>query len=249
MGIINMDRMKDIYDMVTDKINEKKQKGEIKDSYDIVTDIIHEEIQKCNINLTKIYKDHIDNGNYDMINDNLLKDVAEGGYINDYGFEGVDEGYKPYYEYLKQDLDNRKNNIHEEYNNEQLLLEDNNYYPQYEYIPQQYNYSYDYNNYNSYNYYTPYSYEYDPYIDYYNNYNNGYNTYYNDNINTTVDLTNDTNTFNDSITNVLDMIKSYKDRVNIFKPKHIKKKIINYISNYRPMYNSITGKIEAVLIE
>ena len=217
------------------------------------------------------YKRYIDEGRLEYIDDYYLKSVAEGGYVHDHGFKGIDEGYKPYYEYLKKDLEERKkreeerkrnNDIQEEYNNEQLLLEDNNYnntnivqyeyiqpqynysydynnyYPQYEYIPQQYNYSYDYNNYN--NYYTPYSYEYDPYIDYYNN---GYN---NDTVNTTVDLTNN-NTFNDSITNVLDMIKSYKDTVNIFKP--IKKKIINYISNYRPKYNSITGKIEAVLIE
>ena len=202
--------------------------------------------QKINTSIARAYKWLIDKDYLEDIDDFELSHVAKGGYINDYGFEGVDEGYKPYYEYLKQDLEIRKNNIYEEYNNEQLLLEDNNYnntnIVQYEYIPQQYNYSYDYNNY-----YTPYSYEYDPYIDYYNN---GYNnTYYNDTVNTTVDLTN-TNTFNDSITNILDMIKSYNNKHNIFNSiNNTKKKIITYISNYRPMYNSITNKIEAVLIE
>ena len=170
--------------------------------------------------------------------DTEIKLMSMGGFLHDYGRLGTEEEEKPYYEHVKKKFGHN--------NNEQLLLEDNNYnntnIVQYEYIPQQYTYSYDYNNY-----YTPYSYEYDPYIDYYNDYNNGYNnTYYNDSINTTVDLTND-NTFNDSITNVLDMIKSYRDTVNIFKP--IKKKIINYISNYRPMYNKDKGIIEPVLIE
>ena len=203
--------------------------------------------QKINTSIARAYKWLIDKDYLEDIDDFELSHVAKGGYINDYGFEGVDEGYKPYYEYLKQDLEIRKNNIYEEYNNEQLLLEDNNYnntnIVQYEYIPQQYNYSYDYNNY-----YTPYSYEYDPYIDYYNNGYN-YNTYYNDTVNTTVDLTN-TNTFNDSITNILDMIKSYNNKHNIFNSiNNTKKKIITYISNYRPMYNSIKGIIEPVLIE
>ena len=202
--------------------------------------------QKMNASIARAYKWLIDEDYLEDIDDFELLHVAKGGYIHDYGFEGVDEGYKPYYEYLKQDLENRKNNIHEEYNEQQLLLEDNNYnntnIVQYEYVQPQYTYSYDYNTYN--NYYTPYSYEYDPYIDYYNN--EYYNTY-NDTVNTTVDLTNNTNTFNDCINNVLDMIKSYKDTVNIFKP--IKKKMIQYISNYRPKYNKDKGIIEPVLIE
>ena len=184
--------------------------------------------------LTQTYLEKFERG--EELDDSELEIIVMGGFLHDHGkLGGTDEEEKPYYDHVKKKLG--RNEQQKEYNNEQLLLEDNVYYPQYEYIPQQYTYSYDYNNY-----YTPYSYEYDPYIDYYNN---GYNTY-NDTINTTVDLTN-TNTFNNAITNVLDMIKSYKDTVNIFKP--IKKKIIQYISNYRPMYNKDKGIIEPVLIE
>ena len=192
--------------------------------------------------LTQTYLEKFERG--EELDDSELEIIVMGGFLHDHGkLGGTDEEEKPYYDHVKKKLG--RNEQQKEYNNEQLLLEDNVYYPQYEYVQPQYNYSYDYNTYN--NYYTPYSYEYDPYIDYYNNGYN-YNTYYNDTVNTTVDLTNnDTNTFNNAITNVLDMIKSYKDTVNIFKP--IKKKMIQYISNYRPMYNSISGKIEPVLIE
>ena len=191
--------------------------------------------------LTQTYLEKFERG--EELDDSELEIIVMGGFLHDHGkLGGTDEEEKPYYDHVKKKLG--RNEQQKEYNNEQLLLEDNVYYPQYEYIPQQYTYSYDYNNY-----YTPYSYEYDPYIDYYNNYNNGYNnTYYNDTVNTTVDLTNNnTNTFNNAITNVLDMIKSYKYCVNICKP--VKINIIQYISNYRPIYNSITNKIEAVLIE
>ena len=82
--------------------------------------------------IAKSYKDDIDNNRLDRITDITLEHVAKGGYVHDYGFEGVDEGYKPYYDYLKKDLEERKNNIHEEesqeYNNEQLLLEEDNNY-------------------------------------------------------------------------------------------------------------------------
>ena len=39
-----------------------------------------------------------------MIDDRIIKAVAEGGYIHDHGInDGIEEGYKPYYDYLKYD--------------------------------------------------------------------------------------------------------------------------------------------------
>ena len=79
--------------------------------------------QKMNASIARAYKWLIDEDYLEDIDDFELSHVAKGGYINDYGFEGVDEGYKPYYDYLKKDLEERKNNIHEEYNNNEKLIE------------------------------------------------------------------------------------------------------------------------------
>ena len=71
------------------------------------------------------------------IDDELIKDVAEGAYYNDNKtYDGVEEGYKPYYEYLKY-----SNQYQEEVKDELIMIEDN------------------YNNYE-----TPYSFEYEPYM-------------------------------------------------------------------------------------
>ena len=134
------------------------------------------------------------------INDNTLKRVAEGGYIHDHGFNGVEEGYKEYYDYLK----------------------DNNYE-------------------------TPYSFEYEPYLLDNNNYSITFdhevdtnNTmeiieemYNEDNIEEEVD--------SNDVINIMDILSN--------KISKVKKCIIHYISNYRPIYNQYSDRIEAVLIE
>ena len=47
----------------------------------------------------------------------ILKRTAEGGYIHDNGFEGVDNGYIPYYNYLKNDTKSQQE--------EPIMIEDN----------------------------------------------------------------------------------------------------------------------------
>ena len=182
-----------------------------------------------------IYKREIDSGDL-YLKDTDLEYVAIGGYLNDHNgsTDGIEEGYKPYYDYLKKDLEERKKREKKkskreeeeeyiksllDYRKEQdekerrrreeerqkeyghmycnpigisvgnsisnmvntitntittnmsniisnsmnnLYNYNNTYYPQYEYIQPQYNYSYDYNNtyYPQYDYniyYTPYS--------------------------------------------------------------------------------------------
>ena len=49
----------------------------------------------------------------------ILKRTAEGGYIHDNGFEGIDNGYIPYYNYLKNDTKYQQE--------EPIMIEDNNY--------------------------------------------------------------------------------------------------------------------------
>ena len=53
------------------------------------------------------------NNNY-SIDNNMLERVAKGGYINDNGFNGVEEGYKPYYNYLKYGNQYKKEEVKEE---------------------------------------------------------------------------------------------------------------------------------------
>ena len=53
------------------------------------------------------------NNNY-SIDNNMLERVAKGGYINDNGFNGVEEGYKPYYDYLKYGNQYKKEEVKEE---------------------------------------------------------------------------------------------------------------------------------------
>mgnify|MGYP007068157201 CR=1 FL=1 len=56
-----------------------------------------------------------------LIDDDVLKMVAKGGYLNDNGtFDGVEEGYKPYYDYLKYGIKPKQE--------EPIMIEDNNNY-------------------------------------------------------------------------------------------------------------------------
>ena len=98
---------------------------------------IEKSIQRANEILAKDYKLFKEQGWDDLIDDELLKAVAEGGYVNDNGtFDRVEEGYKPYYEYLKYG-----NQYQEEVKEEPIMIENNNY-----------------------DYETPYSFEYEPYM-------------------------------------------------------------------------------------
>ena len=52
-------------------------------------------------NIAESYKECKERGWDGLIDDDILKIVAEGGYIHDNGLKGVEKGYKPYYDYLK----------------------------------------------------------------------------------------------------------------------------------------------------
>ena len=151
------------------------------------------ELERVNERIAKKYKKYKDEGKDYMIDDRMIKAVAEGGYIHDHGInDGIEEGYKPYYDYLK-------------YNN---------------------------------NYETPYSFEYEPYLIEFDHEVSYYNEptqeiVYEEQIVEEVDSG-----------NIIDLLSILTDKV-----KEVKKQLIYYISNYRPIMNQYTGDIEAVLIE
>ena len=151
------------------------------------------ELERVNERIAKKYKKYKDEGKDYMIDDRMIKAVAEGGYIHDHGInDGIEEGYKPYYDYLKYDN----------------------------------------------NYETPYSFEYEPYLIEFDH----EVSYYNEPIQEIV--------YEEQIVeevdsgNIIDLLSILTDKV-----KEVKKTIIHYISNYRPIMNQHTGDIEAVLIE
>ena len=150
------------------------------------------------------------NNNY-SIDNNMLERVAKGGYINDNGFNGVEEGYKPYYNYLKYGI--------KPYREEAIMIEDN------------------YNNYE-----TPYSFEYEPYMIKFN---------YEVDTNNTIEMIEEM--YNEEPITVEEDVDSNEiiDVLSFLsnKIKEVKKSIIHYISNYRPIMNQYTDTIEAVLIE
>ena len=93
-------------------------------------------LQKIRTNRAKDYKFYKEHGLDELINDDMLKSISKGAYVNDNGtFDGIEEGYKPYYDYLKYG-----NQYQEEVKEEPIMIEDN------------------------YNYETPYSFEYEPYM-------------------------------------------------------------------------------------
>ena len=150
------------------------------------------ELERVNERIAKKYKKYKDEGKDYMIDDRMIKAVAEGGYIHDHGInDGIEEGYKPYYDYLKYDN----------------------------------------------NYETPYSFEYEPYLiefDHEVSYNEPIQEIvYEEQIVEEVDSG-----------NIIDILSILTDKV-----KEVKKQLIYYISNYRPILNQHTGDIEAVLIE
>ena len=151
------------------------------------------ELERVNERIAKKYKKYKDEGKDYMIDDRMIKAVAEGGYIHDHGInDGIEEGYKPYYDYLK-------------YNN---------------------------------NYETPYSFEYEPYLIEFDH----EVSYYNEPIQEIV--------YEEQIVeevdsgNIIDILSILTDKV-----KDVKKQLIHYISNYRPIINQYTGDIDTILIE
>ena len=176
-------------------------------------------IQETNELLAKNYKFCKENKLDHIIDDSILRAVAEGGYVNDNGtFDGIEEGYKPYYDYLKY---GNKPQQQEEVKEEPILIEDN---------------------YNDYEYTTPYSFEYVPYMIEFNHEVDYNEPIYQQQeivyeepeiIEEEVDI--------DELVNIVDILTN--------KISKVKKCIIHYISNYRPLYNKYTDTIEPFLIE
>ena len=93
---------------------------------------------------------------------------------------------------------------------------------------------------NNYNYETPYSFEYEPYMIEFNHEIDTSNSiqmieemYNEDNIEEDVD--------SNDVINIMDVLSN--------KVKEVKKCIIHYISNYRPIMNQYTHNIDTILIE
>ena len=229
-------------------------------------------IQENNELLAKNYKFCKENKLDHIIDDKLLKAVAEGGYVNDNGtFDGIEEGYKPYYEYLKygnqyqeEEKGGRINmtllELYKDYQNKiakkfvngeaidrdgfealvdaGLMINPNYNKMDYE--------DYIYNKYQqiesqNYNYETPYSFEYEPYMIEFN-----HEVDYNEPIQQeeVIYEDNDIEEENVDINVLINIVDILSNKIS-----KVKKTIIHYISNYRPMYNQYTHNIDVILIE
>ena len=173
--------------------------------------------------LARKYKEYKDEGKDYMINDRMMKIIAEGAYVSQGGSfldDDIEIASKPYFDYLKY---GNKPQQQEEVKEEPIMIEDN------------------YNNYE-----TPYSFEYEPYLlD-----NNNYSITFDHEIDTSDSIRIIEEMYNeesvedvdtDDVINIMDILSN--------KVKEVKKSIIHYISNYRPIMNHYTGLVEAVLIE
>ena len=230
---------------------------------------IEKSIQRANKILAKDYKLFKEQGWDDLIDDKLLKAVAEGGYVNDNGtFDRIEEGYKPYYDYLKYGnkpyqeeskggrmsmtllelYKEYQNKIAKKFVNGEVIDRDgfealvdaglmiNPNYNKMDYEDYIYN---KYQQIESQNYETPYSFEYEPYMiqfDHEVNYNEPIQEeMYNEDNNVEEDI--DSN-------EIIDVLSILSNKIS-----KVKKTIIHYISNYRPIYNQYTHNIDAILIE
>ena len=169
-------------------------------------------LQEIRTDMAKDYKFYKEHGWDELINDNILESVAKGAYVNNNGtFDGIEEGYVPYYEYLKY-----SNQYQEEVKEEPIMIEDN------------------------YSYTTPYSFEYEPYMIEFN-----HEVSYNEPIQQEVyeepEVVEEESCDINELISIVDVLTN--------KISNIKKTIIHYISNYRPIMNQYTDTIEAVLIE
>ena len=169
--------------------------------------------------LARLYKECKEKGWDDLIDDEMLRMIAEGAYASVNGtYEGAKEGYKPYYDYLKYDY---KPYQQEEVKEEPLMIEDN--------------------------YTTPYSFEYEPYLLDNNNYSITFDHEVDtsDSIQMIEEIYNEDNIEEEVDSNeIIDVLTILTNKV-----KEVKKSIIHYISNYRPIMNKYTGLIGAILIE
>ena len=169
--------------------------------------------------LARLYKKCKERGWDDLIDDDMLRMIAEGAYASVNGtYEGAKEGYKPYFDYLKYDY--KPYQEEEEVKEEPIMIEDN--------------------------YETPYSFEYEPYFS-----NNNYTITFDHEVDTSdsirmiEEMYNEDNIEEDMDSNeIIDIVDILSNKV-----KEVKKTIIHYISNYRPIMNKYTGLIGAILIE
>ena len=227
-------------------------------------------IQETNELLAKNYKFCKENKLDHIIDDSMLRAVAEGGYVNNNGtFDGIEEGYKPYYNYLKygnQYQEEEKggritmtlselykgyqNKIAKKFVNGEAIDRDgfealvdaglmiNPNYNKMDYEDYIYN---KYQQIESQNYETPYSFEYEPYMIEFN-----HEVDYNEPIQQEV-VYEDNNIEEESSCDINELISIVDILSN--KISKVKKCIIHYISNYRPIMNQYTHNIDTILIE
>ena len=175
---------------------------------DLFDELIDKLLLECDKEKAESYKFCKQQGWDDLIDDNMLKSVSKGAYATINGsYDGVEEGYKPYYNYLKYG-----NQYQEE---EPIMIEDNNYE-------------------------TPYSFEYEPYMIEFN-----HEVTYNEPIQEEIvyeePVVEEENADINELISIVDILTN--------KISKVKKSVIHYISNYRPIMNQYTDTIEAVLIE
>ena len=181
----------------------------------------------CLMDLTKLlakrYKKYKDEGRDYMIDDEMMEIIAEGAYVSQGGSfldDNIEIASKPYFDYLKYG-----NKPQQEVKEEPIMIEDNNY-----------------------NYETQYSFEYEPYL-----LDNSYSITFDHEVDTSDSIQMIEELYNEEPITVEEDVDS-NDVINIVdvltnKISNIKKSIIHYISNYRPIMNQYTDTIEAVLIE
>ena len=250
-------------------------------------------------NIAESYKKCKEKGWDNIIDDDMLKIVAKGGYIHDNGLKGVEKGYKPYYDYLKYGNQGGDNNMSCAFEKKfDVIAEKIKYEAVYEPAAKLYQSSnckenldddilkfvakggyicdndtfegveegykpyYDYLKYgNQYqeevkeepimiednNYETPYSFEYESYLLDNNNYSITFDHEVDtsDSIQMIEELYNEESVEEDVDSNeIIDVLSFLSDKIS-----KVKKSIIHYISNYRPIMNQCTHNIEAILIE
>ena len=189
----------------------------------ILTEICYSELNRVTKKAAKRYKKKKEEG--EEISDALMNVVAKGAYLRQTGTHvGIDEGSKPYFNYLKYGNQYQEEEIKEE----PIMIEDN------------------YNNYED-TYTTPYSFEYEPYLLDNNNYSITFDHEVVDTSNTIQmieELYNEEPIEEVDSDEIIDVLSFLTNKIS-----KVKKTIIHYISNYRPMYNQYTHNIDAILIE
>ena len=154
--------------------------------------------------------------------DRTLQIIAEGAYMN---YNGINHSIDEIKTGSKPYFDYLKygNQYQEEVKEEPIMIENNNYE-------------------------TPYSFEYEPYFSNDNTYNIAFDHEVDtsDSIQMIEEMYNEPITVEENIDSdeIIDVLSFLSNKV-----KEVKKHIIHYIGNYRPIMNQYTDTIEAVLIE